>query len=287
MSVVNTVPQPTSDNYTFREEYTQIIDKKIEILAAACLFAAGVYFAGVCSIGFSCCILLAGSFPCIAELGIEAIHGHEPISVAAAPIPTPVEEVPILSPEEIESRIESARASLETTLENEVLTPQLINDKLTFWIQLPGAREYLSNLDRMNVSNERQALHFKTWLTSHSSEIRELELQLPNNVQLPREIGLLTNLQFLSIAGGGQQLPDEIALLRNLRGLRFRDSILTQVPQQIQLLRNLTSLSLYIDNLSIIPEYLFDFGNLRAIELSGLFSEIPLGILRLTNLTTL
>ncbi len=275
MSVENSLPRTVQDSYLVAEGYNPIIDKKIEILAAACLFAAGLYFTAVCSIGFSCCILLTGSFPMISALCTEIIHRQESESIT---------ESTTLSPEEIDIRIESARASLETTLENEVLTPQIINDKLLFWDQIPEATEYLNSEDVRDLPLNEKALLFRPWIRDHSNEVQELRLRFHRNMQIPREIALFTELQTLSILGEDLQLPDEIALLNQLHHFSYYDSIRTQIPQQIQLLRNIQSLELFIQNLSSIPEHLFNLEQLQALVISGLFSALPPGIQRLSNL---
>ena len=76
-------------------------------------------------------------------------------------------------------------------------------------------------------------------------------------MELPAEIGLLENLEYLNL--GGNKITDlspEIEALQNLRALYLDKNQLTTLPPQLKRLKNLKYLDLRDNPLPIPPEIL-------------------------------
>ncbi len=155
-------------------------------------------------------------------------------------------------------------------------------------------------------------------LTTLPPEIVELinlqQLDLSGNqlMQLPSEIGKLTNLNILGLSrklhgyfniykavykqpneldlSGNQlmQLPSEIGKLTNLQKLNLSGNQLTQLPPEIGQLTNLQQLDLWNNHLTQLPAEIGKLTNLQQLDLSSnQLIQLPPEIGKLTNLQQL
>ena len=112
-------------------------------------------------------------------------------------------------------------------------------------------------------------------------------------MSIPPEIGNLTNLTYLKLAGNKLtgEIPMEIGNLTNLTYLELGDNELTgEIPMEIGNLTNLIYLYLSYNELTgEIPVEIGNLTNLIYLDLrnNGLTGEIPVEIGKLTNLTIL
>ena len=106
---------------------------------------------------------------------------------------------------------------------------------------------------------------------------------------LPPEIGVLTNLNYLSLVNNKlKQIPPEIGKLTNLQRLWLGQNELTFLPPEIGQLTKLESLGLNDNKLKILPKEIGKLTNLQFLGLSNnLLKEIPREICQLTNLREL
>ena len=86
---------------------------------------------------------------------------------------------------------------------------------------------------------------------------KHLDLTVKNLWELPKEIGALSNLEFLSLQGNNlRKLPKEIGKLRNLKWLYLDRNKLEYIPQEIGKLKNLKVLSITNNRLKEFPNIL-------------------------------
>ena len=98
--------------------------------------------------------------------------------------------------------------------------------------------------------------------------------------RLPKEIGHLTHLRYLSLFGNQlTAIPPEIGCLRNLTFLSLGQNQLTRLPEEIGCLTNLTFLSLRQNQLTRLPEEigcLTGISNRRFSLDTSLFRQVAL-----------
>jgi Leucine-rich repeat (LRR) protein len=106
---------------------------------------------------------------------------------------------------------------------------------------------------------------------------------------LPPEIGQLQNLTTLNLDGNQlSELPAAIAQLKSLTTLYLSSNQLSELPPEIGQLQNLTRLYLYNNQLSELPPEIGQLQNLTTLYLgSNQLSELPTAIAQLQNLTEL
>jgi len=113
------------------------------------------------------------------------------------------------------------------------------------------------------------------------------------NGSLPPEIGLLTELEYITISGSqlNGPIPPEIGNLKKLIWIRLRNNQISgTIPVEISTLPNLDRLELENNNLSgTIPPELGNLSNLTYLELdeNQLTGTIPAELANMTNLTSL
>ena len=124
----------------------------------------------------------------------------------------------------------------------------------------------------------------------------ELDLAGLDLVELPPEIGELTQLQVLILGKWDQgakgnrltTLPPEIGQLKNLTSLNLSNNQLRELPAVLGELKNLTLLNLSRNPLSELPAVLGELKNLTSLDLSeNQLSELPAVLGELKNLTSL
>ena len=107
--------------------------------------------------------------------------------------------------------------------------------------------------------------------------------------ELPKEIGILTNLEILIIRCNNlKELPKEIFNLINLEELHISSHNLTELPKEIGNLTNLKILDIDCYNLNELPKEIFNLINLEKLRIISNNLEIsPDGIEKLINLEKL
>lgn len=86
-------------------------------------------------------------------------------------------------------------------------------------------------------------------------ELQKLILQSNQITALPRTIGHLSNLTYLSVGENGLQfIPEEIANLENLESLYINDNPLIKLPFGLALCQNLAIMSIENCPLTSIPQ---------------------------------
>jgi leucine-rich repeat protein SHOC2 len=138
-----------------------------------------------------------------------------------------------------------------------------------------NATENLGDLDGVTLNTE--------------DEIIELHISSRTISILPKEVGQLTNLEYLSLISNElSEVPAEIGKLTNLTILQLGDNQLTSLPAEIGQLTNLTILNLGINELSELPTEIGQLTNLTRLGLTiNKLTSIPPEIWQLTNLTSL
>jgi Leucine-rich repeat (LRR) protein len=87
---------------------------------------------------------------------------------------------------------------------------------------------------------------------------------------LPSQIGLLQNLQKLSLTHSGIKIVSpSIGLLQNLKILNLEHNLLETLPTQIGLMKNLQEIFLGYNLLTSIPSEMGNLYNLQTLGLSG------------------
>ena len=109
---------------------------------------------------------------------------------------------------------------------------------------------------------------------------------------IPKEIGMLTNLQEIGIYTGKlEELPKEIGNLTNLTYLSLSDNKLEILPDEIGNLKNLKKLNLSGNKIKDIPDSLGNLNNLTDLNLGDMgsngnyFKNLPPNIVNLKKLT--
>ena len=103
--------------------------------------------------------------------------------------------------------------------------------------------------------------------------------------QLPPEIGRVTSLEVLIVAGL-RELPKEIAKLRNLNRLYLSSNYLSELPREIVQLKKLSILDLSFNYLTEFPKEIIQLKNLSILDISSnQLSELPREIGKLRNLS--
>ncbi|MBD2161276.1 leucine-rich repeat domain-containing protein [Limnothrix sp. FACHB-1083] len=127
----------------------------------------------------------------------------------------------------------------------------------------------------------------------------ELDLAGLDLVELPPEIGELTQLQVLILGKWDEEtekwkgnqlttLPPEIGQLQNLTNLDLSYNQISELPAAISQLKNLTLLDLRDNQLSELPTAIGELESLTTLYLdNNHISELPAAIAPLQNLTTL
>lgn len=120
--------------------------------------------------------------------------------------------------------------------------------------------------------------------TASDADRKILYLSNNNLIQLPPEIGQLTEFVWLDLHGNRlTKLPAEIGQLTNLTGLSLRDNQLTELPPEIGRLVNLTWLDLSNNRLTSLPPEISQLTSLNELYLSGNPLPIPPEIIRKAN----
>jgi hypothetical protein len=90
-----------------------------------------------------------------------------------------------------------------------------------------------------------------------------------NLANLPKEIGVLTNLTKLDLDSNQlSNLPKEIGALTNLTSLDLRKNNLANLPKETGGLKNLKTLYLMNNQLDVLPKEMAELKNLKGPELS-------------------
>jgi Leucine-rich repeat (LRR) protein len=120
-------------------------------------------------------------------------------------------------------------------------------------------------------------------------QLTQLKSIFINNLtNVPEEIGLLKNLNSLTLSGTFDELPKEIGLLKELITLDIATSNLTSLPKKIGLLENLNFLRVHDSNLTSLPKEIGSLVNLEFLDLSAnQLTTLPSEIGLLINLKEL
>lgn len=123
-----------------------------------------------------------------------------------------------------------------------------------------------------------------------ASKANKLNLTDKDIVEIPPEIGLLTELRRLWIIGNRKlkKLPPEIGNLRNLKVLDLNRNSLSALPTEFSQLKNLTGLYLSGNKFTTIPKSIFELTELQELRLAdNQITELPIDIKKLVNLREL
>lgn len=151
-------------------------------------------------------------------------------------------------------------------------------------------KEYRDKIQPILKAKRQQ---FQKWLASYGenytldelTNLKELNLHRRGITYIPPEIGLLTNLQKLTInynriydqnghliTRGITEIPPEIGLLTNLRELDLAWNQIKKIPPEIGQLIKLESLALTGNKITKIPPEIGKLTRLRELYLSDNFS---------------
>lgn len=99
--------------------------------------------------------------------------------------------------------------------------------------------------------------------------LQELRLVGNSISHLPKEIGLLTNLQVLELRNNKlQEISDCISLITGLKTLLLEDNLLSSLPESIGTLSTLEELSLSGNKLETLPKSIGNLSNLHTLLLN-------------------
>ncbi len=141
---------------------------------------------------------------------------------------------------------------------------------------------YMSSGDQGELKFEKIHLFTKLQVL-HISGYYKLD------ISIPKEIGLLKNLQVLKIENNKSiSLPKEIEALQNLRLLDLSHNKLTSLPNGIETLGNLEILNLSNNKLTSLPKEIGKLKKLKVLKLSNnMLNSLPEEIMELENLEVL
>jgi internalin A len=124
---------------------------------------------------------------------------------------------------------------------------------------------------------------------AHKSGATDLNLSGLGLIELPPEIGYLSDLRYLYLHDNQlTSLPSEIGQLSNLRSLDVSFNQLTVLPPAIWQLSNLWMLILDVNEITTLPSEIGQLGNLRLLTLNNnQLTVLPPEIAQLGNLQTL
>lgn len=114
------------------------------------------------------------------------------------------------------------------------------------------------------------------------------EILLNNLIELPKEIGNLTELTHLYLQFNSlSELPVEIGNLTKLKDLKLGGNDLSYIPKEICELKELEILTIWNNNLKELPREIGLLTNLKGFDISGnSLTELPNEITNLTALKT-
>jgi Leucine-rich repeat (LRR) protein len=119
------------------------------------------------------------------------------------------------------------------------------------------------NLDEQNM---------RLWKGIHlngQGKVKSIEIKRKGISVIPSEIGLLTDLIKLDLAGNNiKVIPSEIGQLTNLNVLDLWGNNITELPSEISQLKMLAILKLNSNQLSILPTEIGELTSLTNLELS-------------------
>ena len=134
----------------------------------------------------------------------------------------------------------------------------------------------MSNSNNSGDTNRRvrRRLYIPLNLTNYRKNAKSININSLTNesnyTNLPREIGLFTQLERFSLSGHKlTSIPKEIGNLKNLKELYLWNNNLTSIPKEIGLLKNLKELDLGDNNLTSIPKEISRCKELRVLMLNG------------------
>ena len=119
-----------------------------------------------------------------------------------------------------------------------------------------------------------------------ASRITSLDLSHNALTELPKSIGLLSNLQELNVACNNIQSIDEegIAKLKQLRVLKINGNVITAIPSSIGKCKNLEQLVASENQIKEVPASLAECQSLQIFKLQhNDISDIPLELHRLSG----
>lgn len=121
------------------------------------------------------------------------------------------------------------------------------------------------------------------------NNLTEFDISNSGLIELPPEIGQLTNLQSLNLSGNLlERLPKELENLNNLQELFLESNQLKEFPKEIIKLTNLTALDLSDNQISDLPEEIYGLLNLKELSIrNNQLIRLPRMINGLVNLQSL
>ena len=260
----------------FTSAYREVLDKKIELLALAILTSTCTFFLPVCSPIFSVCILGVGFIPSLFFL----------LEQAAFPEYLPSTLASLAR----ERHLESLRQTLSFEIEHEELTEQIVESKMHFWWQIPGGRDVMTQSSLHLLSNEEKVEKFHDFLQNNCrlNEIDRLEIELRQELTLPKEIGYFSSLKYLSMRGCSEAFPEQFTLLQELETLHFEDAFASNFPSPISYLTELRRLTLCCPRFLQFPGEITRLPHLQRLRITDAsFNEIPSALSTLCELEVL
>jgi Leucine-rich repeat (LRR) protein len=128
--------------------------------------------------------------------------------------------------------------------------------------------KYMTNVEMIN-------LHYVSFNNisksiTKLSNLRKLNyIDVDENIQIPKHIFKLTNLQELSLGFRIEKLPKYIGNLTNLVYLDISGNNITKLPKSIQNLQKLEKIDLKYTQINYVPKSFSKLTNLRYLEVDS------------------
>lgn len=137
-----------------------------------------------------------------------------------------------------------------------------------------------------NINKIKTTLDFLNGSANEIFVLHDLQYKYYKLIYIPKEIGLLTNLQRLCLSYNNiTKIPEEINQLSKLKILKLSHNHIKEIPKTLCQLSNLQCIFLQCNQILAIPKEIGQLSNLQYLYLHyNKISTIPEEINQLTNL---